>query len=57
MILCLCFNIPESIIKELVMEGYNLEEIQSKLNVGTNCGCCNEELLRLVSELNKDANK
>lgn len=50
MLMCLCYGISCNEIKSLVCEGImTTEGIQEKCHAGTGCGCCLEELERLVA--------
>ena len=45
---CNCFGTGEAKIRELLGQGLDLEEVQSRLQCGTSCGSCLPELRRLA---------
>jgi len=49
-IVCSCFDVSEAEIRAAVAGGARLEELQSRLRCGTECGSCVPELRRLVTE-------
>jgi len=49
-IVCGCYDVSEAEIRAAVAGGARLEELQSRLRCGTECGSCVPELRRLVTE-------
>ena len=50
-IICQCMNITDHEIEDAVLEGArNLLELQEKTKIGTVCGQCKEEALRVMNE-------
>ena len=51
MIVCLCYGISDSQIKNIIKEGAtDIDAIQSKCSAGTSCGSCLEFLNVLIDE-------
>jgi len=50
MIVCVCANVSDKVIAELVWEGLTLEEIMRRTRAGTGCRKCIETLKILIRE-------
>jgi len=50
MIICMCYGINDSEIKNLIEKGFTKQEIIKKLKLGKNCGICLETFCELFIE-------
>lgn len=51
MIVCECMGLTEGQVRNLIREGWNsLPLLQEVTGIGTDCGTCFPELLRLLAE-------
>ncbi len=49
MYVCLCYGVTADEIRENLSNSETLQDIQSKLRVGTCCGCCMKEVEGIFS--------
>ncbi|MFP5418930.1 MAG: molybdopterin-dependent oxidoreductase [Gammaproteobacteria bacterium] len=54
-IVCNCFNVAESDIRQALAGGADLAVLQQRLKCGTECGSCVPELKRMVASARADA--
>ena len=53
MIVCLCLNVSDRVIRQLAREGASLEEVIERRKVGSECGNC----LRMVAQVYLEAER
>ena len=49
MYVCLCYGVTADEIRESISNSESLQDMQSKLRVGTCCGCCMKEVEGILS--------
>lgn len=57
MVICICNNINDKIIKQLASEGNTVNCIANKTGATTCCGCCKEMVCSIVKETQGTENK
>lgn len=51
MYVCLCYGVTDSQIRKAIAEGANTRSaLRRKLGVGSQCGCCREQVAEMVNE-------
>ncbi len=53
-VICRCFNVSAGDIEDAVKAGDNtFDDVQAKTSCSTGCGCCEQDVIDLIEELNK----
>lgn len=53
-VICRCFNVSVGDIEDAVKSGDNtFEAVQAKTGCASGCGCCKQDVIDLIKELNK----
>jgi bacterioferritin-associated ferredoxin len=50
MVACVCKGISDGALRGAVASGATLDEVVRATGVGQDCGCCAEEVVRIVAE-------
>ncbi len=49
MIVCVCHAVPENAVRQAAEAGLSAAEIALRTRAGTSCGCCRDEVERIVT--------